>query len=191
MLERIDLATKRCPRSTIVSYCYRRALATSVSNLPFGKKSLPRTTTLIIAFLFSQFLLSAGASMAEAQPACCTDEVFTPLSQGVAALRAGNDEAAREQFERVIILDRFNPYALNNLAVLAEKQGRLKEAMSYLLTAETYAAEYRHKTEEVCEGGGLCLAVVPSCQQGQNSSITAIIHSNINLLRTEIGKAPN
>ncbi len=67
-------------------------------------------------------------------------QVFAPLSQGVAALRAGNDEAARTEFEKVIQIDRFNPYALNNLAVLAEKQGQLKEAMSYLLDAETYAA---------------------------------------------------
>jgi tetratricopeptide (TPR) repeat protein len=160
-------------------------------DLPLERRKLPQFTVFFFPLLFWLVLLLYHASLAVAQPAACTNEVFAPLAQGVAALRAGNDTAARAEFEKVIKIDRFNPYALNNLAVLAEKQGRWKEAMSYLLDAETYAAEYRHKTEEVCEGGGLCLAVVPSCQKGQNSSIAAIIHSNINLLRTEIGKAPN
>ena len=94
-----------------------------------------------------------------------------------------------QNLKKYIKIDRFNPYALNNLAVLAEKQGKLKEAMAYLLDAETYAAEYLHKTEEICEGGGLCLAVCPSSQKSQASSIASIIHSNINLLRSKIGKA--
>ena len=64
-----------------------------------------------------------------------------------------------QEFEKVITVDRYNPFALNNLAVLAERQGKLKEAMAYLLDAETYAAEYLHKPDEICEGGGLCLAV--------------------------------
>jgi hypothetical protein len=74
---------------------------------------------------------------------------------------------------------------------LAEKQGKLKEAMAYLLDAETYAAEYLHKTGELCEAGGLCLAVVPATEKSQVSSIASLIHSNINLLRGKIGEAKN
>ena len=106
-------------------------------------------------------------------------------------MRAGNDDLARLEFEKVIKIDPYNPYALNNLAVLAEKQGKLKEAMAYLLDAETYAAEYLHKTEEICEAGGLCLAVAPATDKSQTSSIASVIHSNINLLREKIGKAKN
>ena len=189
MAKRVDLVGKNpyhLPK--IISSHQGRAASSPLRDFLPGRRKLPR---IFVIFLFSHFLLAAGASIAAAQPKFCTDQVFAPLSQGVAALRAGNDEAARTEFEKVIQIDRFNPYALNNLAVLAEKQGRLKEAMSYLLDAETYAAEYLHKTEEICEGGGLCLAVVPACEKGQRSSIAAIIHSNINLLRAKIGKAPN
>jgi tetratricopeptide (TPR) repeat protein len=132
-----------------------------------------------------------GASPVGAQPHLCTDEVFAPLAQGYEALRAGNDDAARGEFEKVIKIDRYNPYALNNLAVIAERQGKLKEAMAYLLEAETYAAEYMYKPDEICEGGGLCLAVVPSTQKSQTSSIASLIHSNINLLRVKISKTNN
>jgi tetratricopeptide (TPR) repeat protein len=123
-----------------------------------------------------------------AQPHLCTDEVFAPLSLGYEALRAGKDDAARLEFEKVINIDRYNPFALNNLAVLAERQGKLKEAMAYLLEAETYAAEYKHKPDEVCDLGGLCLAVVPATNKSNTSSIASLIHSNINLLRIKIGK---
>ena len=96
-----------------------------------------------------------------------------------------------ESLKKLLKSISYNPYALNNLAVLAEKQGKLKEAMAYLLKAETYAAGYMHKPEEICEGGGLCLAVVPSTQKSQTSSIASLIHSNINLLRIKIGKTNN
>ncbi len=132
-----------------------------------------------------------GAAPVTAQPQLCTDEVFAPLSKGYEALRAGNDDMAREEFEKVIKIDRYNPYALNNLAVLAEKQGKLKEAMAYLLDAETYAAEYMHRPDEICESGGLCLAVVPSTQKSQTSSIASLVHSNINLLRIKINRTNN
>lgn len=145
-------------------------------------------TLLTAVFFISTLMCPLGSSPAMAQPQFCTDEVFAPLSQGYEALRAGQDDQARGEFEKVIKIDRYNPYALNNLAVLAEKQGKLKEAMAYLLDAETYAAEYLHKVDEICEGGGLCLAMVPSTQKSQTSSIASLIHSNINLLRSKIGK---
>jgi len=126
---------------------------------------------------------------ATAQPHLCTDEVFPPLAAGYMALQAGEDDKAREEFEKVLSFDAFNPYALNNLAVLAERQGKLKEAMAYLLTAETYAGSYCHRLAEICEGNGLCLAVLPSSDKGPNSSIAAIIHSNILLLKNKISKS--
>ena len=132
--------------------------------------------------------LVLGLSMALAQPHLCTDEVFPPLAAGYAALQAGATDQARVEFEKVIGIDAFNPYALNNLAVLAERQGKLTEAMDYLLTAETYANSYCHRLAEVCEGGGLCLAILPSSDQGPGSSIAAIIHANIQLLKTKISQ---
>jgi tetratricopeptide (TPR) repeat protein len=144
--------------------------------------------TAFVVWILMCFL---GFSPVAAQPQLCTDEVFPLLSLGYEALRAGNDDAARLEFEKVIRIDRYNPFALNNLAVLAERQGKLQEAMAYLLEAETYAAEYLHKPEEVCDVGGLCLAVAPAAKKSSVSSIAAIIHSNISLLRIKIGTTKN
>jgi tetratricopeptide (TPR) repeat protein len=146
---------------------------------------------LLILVVIGSFLIPGGAGFVQAQPKFCTDEVFPLLSRGVEALQAGNDEAARQEFEKVIKIDQYNSYALNNLGVLAEKQGKLKEAMAYLLDAETYAAEYLHKSEAICEAGGFCLAVAPAADKSKASSIAAIVHSNINLLKATIGKAKN
>lgn len=143
---------------------------------------------LAVALLIGNLICLAGPAPVAAQPHLCTEAVFAPLAQGFEALRAGQDEAARVEFEKVIRIDRYNPFALNNLAVLAERQGKLQEAMAYLLEAETYAAEYTHKPEEICEMGGLCLAVVPATNKSERSSIASLIHSNINLLRNKIGK---
>lgn len=126
-----------------------------------------------------------------AQPQLFSEDAFTPLSLGYEALKAGNLELAQQEFEKVLKIDRYNPYALNNLAVICEKQGRLKEAMAYLLEAETYAAEYHQKIEEICEIGGLCLAIKPTTARGGSSSIAPLIHGNINLLRIKIGKNKN
>lgn len=146
---------------------------------------------LLVTMLTCCWLLGGGAGFVQAQPHLCTQEVFPLLSRGYEALQAGNNEAARLEFEKVIAIDRYNPYALNNLGVLAERQGKLKEAMAYLLEAETYAAEYLHKTEAICEAGGFCLAVTPAADKSKASSIAAIVHSNINLLKATIGKAKN
>jgi tetratricopeptide (TPR) repeat protein len=151
---------------------------------------LSKKGPLLILVIWSLLILG-GAGAVKAQPQFCTDEIFPPLTRGFEALRAGNDDLARLEFEKVIKIDPFNPYALNNLGVLAEKRGKLKEAMAYLLDAETYAAEYLHKTEELCEAGGLCLAVAPATEKSKVSSIASLIHSNINLLRGKIGKANN
>lgn len=142
-----------------------------------------------VATLLWTMLCPLASFPAAAQPHLCTDEVFPPLAAGYAALRAGQNEQAQREFEKVLGIDGFNPFALNNLAVLAEQQGRLKEAMEYLLRAETYAAAYCHQLEEICDVGGLCLAVAPGRGTSAGSSIAAIIHSNINLLKSKIGKS--
>jgi tetratricopeptide (TPR) repeat protein len=123
-----------------------------------------------------------------AQPHLVPDYVYTQLSLSYQYLKSGKTDAARAQLGQVLQADPHNPYALNNLAVISEQQGRLKEAMAYLLDAETYAADYKEKPEELCQAGGLCLALKPSRAQVSRSSIAALIHGNINLLKTKIAE---
>jgi len=123
-----------------------------------------------------------------AQPRVLPEDAYTPLNLSYQYMKSGKTDAARVQLEQVIQADRYNPYALNNLAVISEQQGRLKEALAYLLDAETHAAEYTEKPEELCQVGGLCMALKPSRVQGSMSSIAALVHGNINLLKIKIAQ---
>jgi Tfp pilus assembly protein PilF len=131
-------------------------------------------------------MLLSSLAIAQSQP--MSEDAYTPLSLGYDEMRGGNAEAAQMQFEKVLKIDRYNPYALNNLAVLLEKQGKLKEAMAYLLEAETHASEYLQKPDELCDVGGICMAVKPSRLMGGKSSIAPLVHGNINLLKIKMGK---
>lgn len=123
---------------------------------------------------------------AVAQPRLLSEDAYTPLSLAYQYLRSGKIDAARVQLQQVILADRYNPYALNNLAVISEQQGRLKEALAYLLDAEVHAADYTEKPEEICDVGGMCLALKPSRIQGSRSSIAALVHGNLNLLKINL-----
>ena len=127
-------------------------------------------------------------SLAMAQPRPLTEDIVTPLSLGYDELKAGNTEVAQYQFEKVLKGDPDNPYALNNLAVILERQGKFKEAMAYLLQAETHAGDYLQKPDEICDIGGICMAIKPSRLSGGESSIAPLVHGNINLLKIKIGK---
>jgi tetratricopeptide (TPR) repeat protein len=117
-----------------------------------------------------------------------SEDTYTPLNLSYQYMKSGKTDAARVQLEQVIQADPCNAYALNNLAVISEQQGRLKEAMAYLLEAEAHATEYTEKPEELCQVGGMCMALKPSHTQGSRSSIAALVHGNINLLKIKIAQ---
>lgn len=139
---------------------------------------------IILLGAISWYLLGPAA----AQPRLLSEDAYTPLSLAYQYLRSGKIDSARVQLQQVIIADRYNPYALNNLAVISERQGRLKEAQAYLLDAETHAEDYTERPEEICDVGGLCLALKPSRIQGRSSSIAALVHGNLNLLKIKIAR---
>lgn len=138
---------------------------------------------LLIFILWRQLLAPAWA-----QPRLLSEDAYTPLSLSYQYMKSGKIDAARVQLQQVIQADPSNAYALNNLAVVSEQQGRLKEALAYLLDAETHAAEYTEKPEELCQVGGLCMALKPSQAQGSRSSIAALVHGNLNLLKIKIAQ---
>jgi len=142
-------------------------------------------------FLLSVLIFILGRHLstpAWAQPRLVPEYVYSHISLSYQYMKSGKTDAARAQLEEVLQADPHNPYALNNLAVISEQQGRLKEAMAYLLEAETHAAEYTEKPEELCQVGGLCMALKPSRAQVSRSSIAALIHGNINLLKIKIAQ---
>ncbi len=147
-----------------------------------------RVNSIIFLSMLTYILLHYLPAPVRAQPRPLSEDAYTPLSLSYHYMKSGKTDAARAQLEQVIQADRYNPYALNNLAVISEQQGRLKEALAYLLDAETHAADYTEKPEEVCQVGGLCMAINPSHLQGSSSSIAALVHGNINLLKIKIAQ---
>jgi tetratricopeptide (TPR) repeat protein len=105
-------------------------------------------------------------------------------------LAEGKYEAAEYQFKDALSRDRYNPFALNNLAVLQERNGKLKDALAYLTDAKEHAAEYLEQVEQTCFIGGLCTAVKPVRKLGPASAIAPIIDENYDKLQEKIAKTP-
>jgi len=120
-------------------------------------------------------------------------DVFTPIAAGYDFVREGNYEAAKAQFAIAVKADRHNPFALNNMAVLQEREGKLNDALATLKDATTEAGAYFDKVTQTCFAGGGCLAVKPLQELGEQSSIAPIIQENIAKLQAKIaatGAAP-
>ena len=91
--------------------------------------------------LLSLLSLVFLASVAMAQPRPMEDDIYNPLTKGYDFMRAGNYEAAEFEFQTVLTRDRYNPFALNNLAASAVQKGKLKEGMAFLVDAQTNAKD--------------------------------------------------
>jgi len=113
-------------------------------------------------------------------------DVYTPISRGYTFVREGKYEAARNEFATAAKLDELNPFALNNLAVLDERDGKLNDALAHLKDATIHAAEYKDKVSQTCFVGGGCMAVKPIRKSAANSEILPIIQENITKLEAKI-----
>jgi tetratricopeptide (TPR) repeat protein len=124
-----------------------------------------------------------------AQPkggALMEQDVFTPIALGYDFVREGKYEAAQNEFAKAVKADKFNPFALNNMAVLEERAGKLNDALANLKAATTHADAYLDKVTQTCFAGGGCLAVKPLREKGDKSSIAPIIQENIKKLEAKI-----
>jgi hypothetical protein len=113
-------------------------------------------------------------------------DAFTPIAQGYDFVREGKYAAAKAQFAIAVKRDRYNPFALNNMAVLEEREGKLNDALANLKDATTHANAYLDKVTQTCFAGGGCLAVKPLREKGEKSSIAPIIQENIQKLEAKI-----
>lgn len=150
----------------------------------------------MLAMLGVLLLLSPVA----AQPkggALMPQDVFTPLTKGYDLLKEGKYDAAKYEFETALKRDRYNPFALNNLAAVSSHMGKLKDAMAYLTDAGTYADQYLDKVDQTCFVDGLCNAVRPTrgtwgmqAPAGTKSTIGPIIQENMAKLKAKIAATP-
>lgn len=144
-------------------------------------------TSVLALSALAVFLL---ISPALAQPRMMPEDVFTPLTKGYDLMRDGKYEAAEAEFKTALSRDRFNPFALNNLAAIKAQEGKLKEAMAYLTDAGTHAADYKDKYQEVCFTEGLCTGVKPVKQLGNESAIAKVINDNMAKLKAKMAASP-
>ena len=153
------------------------------------EKSMKHLNKLTLPAFLILHLLFLPASAA-AQPRPMAEDVFTPIAQGYDLLREGKYAAAQSAFETALKRDRYNPFALNNLAALKEQQGHLQEAMSFLVDAQANAKDYHDKVEQTCFVGGLCAGVKPVKMVGPASTIAGVIAENIKRLQEKLAKKP-
>jgi tetratricopeptide (TPR) repeat protein len=142
-----------------------------------------------VIFLVVAALFLLVASPALAQPkggGLMPEDVFTPIAKGYDFIQAGKYEAAKNEFATAVKRDPFNPFALNNMAILEEREGKLNDALANLKDATKYADEYKQKVQQTCFAGGGCLAVKPTKELGEKSSIAPIIQENIGKLEAKI-----
>jgi tetratricopeptide (TPR) repeat protein len=153
-----------------------------------------KKTLLVVAILLGVAAnLGLRADAALAQPrsgALMQEDVFTPLSKGFDLMLQGRYEAAEYQFKAALKADKFNPFALNNLAALEEKKGNYRNAMAYLTDAGQYADRYRDKIQQTCFIGGLCAGVKPIRQVGGESAIAKVVAENLEKLKTKMEAIP-
>jgi len=113
-------------------------------------------------------------------------DVYTPIRRGYTFVREGNYAAAKHEFEIAAKLDELNPFALNDLGVLEERDGKLNDALAHFKDAAIHAAQYRDKVAQTCFVGGSCMAVEPVRKLAANSEILPIIQENIAKLEAKI-----
>jgi len=157
---------------------------------------------LAVGIIFASVALAQKTTAPEPQPtvgepkqrtgprALMAQDVFSPLSKGYDLLREGKYEAAEYQFADALKRDRYNPFALNNLAVLQERGGKFNDALAYLTDAKAHAAEYLDQVDQTCFVGGLCNATKPQRKLGTTSTIAPIVDENYNKLKEKIAKTP-
>lgn len=152
-----------------------------------------RNLMTVVACLLAMGLLFASVALAQERTgprALMQEDVLTPIAKGYDLLRDGKYEAAEYQFKDALSRDRYNPFALNNLAALQERNGKLKDALAYLTDAKEHASEYLEQVEQTCFVGGLCNAAKPVRKLGPSSAIAPIIDENYNKLQEKIAKTP-
>lgn len=140
----------------------------------------------MIAALSLVFTIPVLAQVPPKAGALMTEDAFTPISKGYDLIRAGKYEAAKYEFEAAAKADPMNPFALNNMAVIQEQEGNLNDAMANLKAATTNADKYLDKVVQTCFAGGGCMAVKPTREKGEKSSVAPIIQENIKKLEAKI-----
>jgi tetratricopeptide (TPR) repeat protein len=114
------------------------------------------------------------------------EEAFTALVKGYDLFRAGKYEAAEEKFKEALKADPHNPFALNNVAALKERQGKPGEAMGILVPALYYAIIYNDKLTQDIFPRGLTAAAKPLRELGSTCAIAVVVTENRRKLASKL-----
>ncbi len=147
--------------------------------------------SLTVFMVVALALFLAAPAMAQPKGGVLMEkDVFTPLTLGYDFMRDGKYDAAEDQFKTALKADRYNSFALNNLAALEERKGNMKDAKAYLTDAGEYADRYLDKVQQTCFVGGLCAGVKPVRELGTESAIAKVVAENMSKLEAKMEAEP-
>jgi tetratricopeptide (TPR) repeat protein len=155
---------------------------------------LRRLMGLSVLILGVFALLLASSSPGMAQPRPMDVDILTPLNRGYDLMADGKYDLAKQEFEKVIKADPYNPIANNNLAAIAERQGQTPVALGYLKSGMEKVGEYPYRVDkQVCFAGGLCTAIKPvydpdSRHGPTGQSVAAVLGDNLKKLSEKKAK---
>jgi tetratricopeptide (TPR) repeat protein len=135
------------------------------------------------AQLASSDTVKGGALMPE--------DVYTPIAKGYELIRDGKYEAAKKEFDNALKLDPNNPFALNNLAVIEEREGNHNKALAILKDALVQATDYKDQIAQPCLASGSIIAVRPMRGVAKKSQIVSIIGENLKKIKANIEYGPH
>lgn len=113
------------------------------------------------------------------------------LNSGYDLLEKGQVSQARQVFMEVLQKDPGNPLALNNLAAVLVKEGKLEEALACLKEALPRARGYTVALNRVCSVEGVCAAFKASDQRFGSEDLEPVIKVNIVMVKMAAAQPRN
>jgi Flp pilus assembly protein TadD len=112
------------------------------------------------------------------------------LNTGYDLLEQGQTSQAQKIFAAALQQDPGNPLALNNLAAVMVKEGKLKQALAYLNQALPRAKGYTVALNRVCSVEGVCAAVKAREEGFGSEDLEPVIKVNILMVQMALAVPP-
>jgi len=133
-----------------------------------------RKTRRFAAILAALCLMAPGLAWGQDQAGAAVR-----LNTGYDLLEQGKFAQAQTVFEEVLRQDPGHPLALNNLAAILVKQGKLDQALASLKRAVPRAAGFKVSLNRVCNVDGVCAARRLGEEQFGTEDLEGVVKSNI------------
>ncbi len=143
--------------------------------------AMAKTARLLALTLALVTALGGGALGAQ-------EDLAEKLVRSYDLLEAGKLGQAKQLYQEILARHPDHPLALNNLAFIQIKEGKLAEAQASLEKALLRAKGYRLKVNKVCAVDGICLAFRPGGPAYGDQELEPLVALNLHLLRDRMAQ---